>query len=64
MPRKGLPRLGDSPRFYLDDTRRARVRSRGLEHYRPRRRRAASWLVAALVLIAAGLVWFYWITLG
>ncbi len=64
MSRKGLPRLGDTPRFYIDDTRRARVQGRALEHYRPRRRRATSWVVAALILAAAGLAWFYWITLG
>ncbi len=64
MARKGLPRLGDSPRFYLENTQRARVQSPGLEHYRPRRRRATPWLVVALLLLVAGLAWFYWMTLG
>lgn len=64
MARKGLPRLGDSPRFYLKTTQRARVQSPGLERYRPRRRRVTSWLVVALVLLVAGLAWFYWMTLG
>ncbi len=64
MARKRLPRLGDSPRFYLENTQRARVKSPGLERYRPRRRRVTSWLVVALVLLVAGLAWFYWMTLG
>ena len=63
MARKGLPRLGDSPRFYLENTQRARVQSAGLEHYRPRRR-ATSWLVLVLLLAVAALAWFYWMTLG
>ncbi len=63
MARKGLPRLGDSPRFYLENTQRARVQSAGLEHYRPRRR-FTSWLVLVLLLAVAALAWFYWMTLG
>ncbi len=64
MARKAMPRLGDSPRFYVENTRRARVRSDGLERYRPRRRRVTPWLVLALLGLLAALAWFYWMTLG
>lgn len=64
MRRKGLPRIGDTPRLYVENTVRARVRSPELEHYRPRRRRATLWLAVAAVAILAALAWFYWVTLG
>ena len=64
MARKVLPQLGDSPRFYLENTQRTRVRSPGLERYRPRRRRTSLWLLVAAVALLAALAWFYWLTLG
>ena len=64
MARKAMPRLGDSPRFYVENTQRARVRSGGLERYRTRRRRVAPWLVLGLLVLLAALAWFYWMTLG
>ena len=64
MARRGMPRLGDSPRFYVENTQRARVRTSGLERFRARRRRVAPWLVASLLAVLAVLAWFYWMTLG
>lgn len=64
MARKEMPRLGDSPRFWVEDTRRARVRSAGLEHYRARRRRVTPWLLVGLLALLAALAWFYWMTLA
>lgn len=64
MARREMPRLGDSPRIYVENTRRARVHSPGLERYRARRRRATPWMVAALLALIAAIAWFYWMTLG
>ena len=64
MARREMPRLGDSPRFYVENTQRARVRRDGLEGYRTRRRRATPWLVLGLVVLLVALAWFYWVTLG
>lgn len=64
MARREMPRLGDSPRFYVENTQRARVRTPGLEHYRAHRRRLAPWLVAGLLAVLGALAWFYWVTLG
>ncbi|HEU4385270.1 MAG TPA: hypothetical protein VFR85_17430 [Anaeromyxobacteraceae bacterium] len=64
MARREMPRLGDTPRFYVEDTRRARVKSAGLERYRAHRRRVAPWLAAALLILVAAIAWFYWMTLG
>ena len=64
MARREMPRLGDTPRFYQENTQRARVRSAGLEHYRARRRRAMPWLATALIVLLLALAWLYWLTLG
>lgn len=64
MARRQMPRLGDTPRLYVENTQRARVQSPGLERYRARRRRATPWLVAGLLALLLALAWFYWMTLG
>ena len=64
MARREMPRLGDTPRFYVENTRRTRVQSPGLERYRARKRRATPWLLAALAALLAAIAWFYWVTLG
>ncbi len=48
MAKKGLPRLSESVRFYVEDTLRIRPRSPGIEHYPPRRRSGRGAVVAAV----------------
>ena len=64
MARRGMPRLGDTLRVYVENTQRARVRSPGLERYRARKRTATPWLVVALLAVLAAIAWFYWMTLA
>jgi len=58
---KPLPNLSSTGRRYLDQTRRARLASPGIERFVPERRRSP-WLLAVAALLAAALVaamlWF------
>ncbi len=54
MARKRLPTLPDTGRLYVDQTRRVRLASPGVERF-PRRRGRAGRLLVALA-VAAGLV--------
>lgn len=59
MPRRiklRPPSLASTARFYERRTRRVRLASPGIEHYRPKRSRALRWTAAAalaLLLLAA-----------
>ncbi len=64
MARKGMPRLGDTLRVYVENTQRARVQSPGLERYRARKTRVTPWVVVALLALLSAIAWFYWMTLG
>ena len=58
--RHRLPRLGESLRFYVEDTLRARAKNIGIEHYGPRPSGARARLAIVLVcvvLLAALLIW-------
>jgi hypothetical protein len=54
MARKRLPSLPDTGRRYVEDTRRARLASPGVERYA--RPRGAGWRVLGALLVAAALV--------
>ncbi len=60
--RPRLPKLGESLRFYVEDTLRARVRSPGIEHYRLRRVRLGVRVVAALAAAAAIAAALWWLS--
>ncbi len=59
--RPRLPRLGDSLRFYVEDTLRARLRGPGIEHYPPRRRAGPGLRVAAALAAAAVVAALLWL---
>jgi hypothetical protein len=55
-----MPELPDTGRYYLDETRRSRLASPGIERYvSPRRGRSGGMVLALLVvaLMAAGAIW-------
>ncbi len=53
MARQSFPKLGQSMRFYVENTIRTRLRSPGLERYRPEGNRRARWLLVLFALAAA-----------
>ncbi len=60
MAKKGLPRLSDSIRFYVEDTLRIRPRSHGIEGWRPPRRSPWGRLLVALLALAFLVGLFLW----
>ena len=63
MARKLFPKLGQTTRFYVENTLRARIRQPAVERYRPEaRRRRARWIGAVLLLAAAvAAAWYVWL---
>jgi hypothetical protein len=61
MPKR-MPDLPDTGRRYLDETRRARLASPGIEKFVPARRRGMGPVVAAAALAAALVALFLWLT--
>jgi len=55
VKRKDMPALRDTGRRYLDQTRRARLASPGVERY-VFARRATGWAVIAAAILAAALL--------
>ncbi len=49
--RKKLPLLVSTARFYEKRTRRMRLASPGIEHYRPARRNTLRWIAAAILAL-------------
>lgn len=63
MARKTYPKLGQSMRFYVENTLRARIRQPAVERYRPEaHRRRARWIGAVLLLVGAAVAaaWYAW----
>jgi hypothetical protein len=60
--RPRLPKLGESLRFYVENTLRARLRSPGIERYRPYRGGLGVRFFAAVVAIGgiAVVLWWLW----
>ena len=58
--RPRLPRLGESLRFYVEDTLRARLRSPGVERYRRREGQGVR-LLLAVGAIGAALLALWWL---
>ncbi len=58
---KRMPELPDTGRHYLDETRRARLASPGIERYVAARRGSGP-LVAAGLLLAALVAAFVWLS--
>ncbi len=59
--RPRLPKLGESLRFYVENTLRTRLRSPGIERYRPPRGGPGVRLFAALAAILAIAVTLWWL---
>ncbi len=60
MAAKRMPTLSTTGRRYLDETRRVRLASPGLERFVPARSRAPRMIAAAVVLVLAligAMVW-------
>jgi hypothetical protein len=53
MAAKRMPSLSTTGRRYLDETRRVRLASPGIERFVPERKRAPRMIAAALVLVLA-----------
>ena len=59
---KRMPELPDTGRHYLDETRRARLASPGIERYVAARGRGSGPLLAAGLLLAALVAAFVWLS--
>ncbi len=59
---KRMPALPDTGRHYLDQTRRARLASPGIERFVRERRRAPRAVVVALLLAAALIAALVWLS--
>jgi hypothetical protein len=53
MAAKRMPNLSSTGRRYLDETRRVRLASPGIERFVPERRRAPRMIAAAVALVLA-----------
>ncbi len=63
MPKRGLPQLSESAKFYVENTLRARIRSAGLERYTFRRPSVALRAVAVLAAVAGAIAALAWLAL-
>ena len=57
-----MPALRDTGRFYFEDTSRVRLKSPGLERFRPERNEAAraAAIVAAILAVLVGAMLVLW----
>ena len=62
--RRRMPALPETGRHYVEDTRRARLASPGIERFVPAKSRAPRYLTAAALLVAALLAAMVWLSRG